>query len=204
MIVKVGFLCAHFFILYRKEGIRSSLNLYSGRKNTIKNQLLNEEINLPKVRLIGNNNEQLGIMSSREALAIAEEQNLDLVLMSPNAEPPVCKVMDYGKFKFDQAKKLKEQRKAQKTVDIKEIQLSMTIEKHDIDVKAKHAQKFLSAGDKVKVTIRMKGRQQARPEMGIEVMNTFFEVVKDFGVIEKAPEIMGMNIFMILSPIKSK
>ncbi|MBQ3214356.1 MAG: translation initiation factor IF-3 [Clostridia bacterium] len=167
-------------------------------------QLLNEEINLPKVRLIGSNNEQLGIMSSREALAIAEEQNLDLVLMSPNAEPPVCKIIDYGKFKFDQAKKLKEQRKAQKTVDIKEIQLSMTIEKHDIDVKAKHAQKFLSGGDKVKVSIRMKGRQQARPEMGIEVMNTFFEVVKDFGVIEKAPEIMGRNIFMVLAPIKTK
>ena len=143
-------------------------------------------------------------MSSREALAIAEEQNLDLVLMSPNAEPPVCKIIDYGKFKFDQAKKLKEQRKAQKTVDIKEIQLSMTIEKHDIEVKAKHAQKFLSSGDKVKVTIRMKGRQQARPEIGIEVMNTFFEVVKDFGVIEKAPEIMGRNIFMVLAPIKTK
>ena len=137
-------------------------------------------------------------------MAIAEEQNLDLVLMSPNAEPPVCKIIDYGKFKFDQAKKLKEQRKAQKTVDIKEIQLSMTIEKHDIDVKAKHAQKFLSGGDKVKVSIRMKGRQQARPEMGIEVMNTFFEVVKDFGVIEKAPEIMGRNIFMVLAPIKTK
>ncbi len=165
---------------------------------------MNEEINLPKVRLIGSNNEQLGIMSSREALAIAEEQNLDLVLMSPNAEPPVCKIIDYGKFKFDQAKKLKEQRKAQKTVDIKEIQLSMTIEKHDIEVKAKHAQKFLSSGDKVKVTIRMKGRQQARPEIGIEVMNTFFEVVKDFGVIEKAPEIMGRNIFMVLAPIKTK
>ncbi|MBR4003704.1 MAG: translation initiation factor IF-3 [Clostridia bacterium] len=178
--------------------------MYSGRYFTIKNQLLNEEINLPKVRLIGTNNEQLGIMSSKEALAIAEEQNLDLVLMSPNAEPPVCKIIDYGKFKFDQAKKLKEQRKAQKTVEIKEIQLSMTIEKHDIDVKAKHAQKFLSNGDKVKVTIRMKGRQQARPEMGIEVMNTFFEVIKDFGVIEKAPEIMGRNIFMILAPIKTK
>ena len=159
---------------------------------------------MPKVRLIGPNNEQLGIFSSREALERAEEQNLDLVLMSPNAEPPVCKIIDYGKFKFDQAKKLKEQRKAQKTVDIKEIQLSMTIEKHDIDVKAKHAQKFLSGGDKVKVSIRMKGRQQARPEMGIEVMNTFFEVVKDFGVIEKAPEIMGRNIFMVLAPIKTK
>ncbi len=124
--------------------------------------------------------------------------------MSPNAEPPVCKIIDYGKFKFDQAKKLKEQRKAQKIVDIKEIQLSMTIEKHDIDVKAKHAQKFLQNGDKVKVTIRMKGRQQARPEIGIEVMNTFFEVVKDFGVIEKNPEIMGRNIFMVLAPIKAK
>ncbi len=159
---------------------------------------------MPKVRLIGPNNEQLGIMSSREALDIASEQNLDLVLMSPNAEPPVCKIIDYGKFKFDQAKKLKEQRKAQKTVDIKEIQLSMTIEKHDIDVKAKHAQKFLLNGDKVKVTIRMKGRQQARPEIGIEVMNTFFEVVKEFGVIEKNPEIMGRNIFMVLAPIKTK
>lgn len=143
-------------------------------------------------------------MSSREALLVAQDQNLDLVLMSPNAEPPVCKIIDYGKFKFDQAKKLKEQRKAQKIVDIKEIQLSMTIEKHDIDVKAKHAQKFLQNGDKVKVTIRMKGRQQARPEIGIEVMNTFFEVVKDFGVIEKNPEIMGRNIFMVLAPIKTK
>jgi len=159
---------------------------------------------LPKVRLIGSNNEQLGIMSSKEAYALAQEQNLDLVLMSPNAEPPVCKIINYGKFKFDQAKKLKEQRKAQKTVEIKEIQLSMTIEKHDIDVKAKHAQRFLSGGDKVKVTIRMKGRQQARPEMGIEVMNQFFEVVKEFGVIEKAPEIMGRNIFMVLAPIKTK
>lgn len=143
-------------------------------------------------------------MSSKEAQSIASEQNLDLVLMSPNAEPPVCKIIDYGKFKFDQAKKLKEQRKAQKTVEIKEIQLSMTIEKHDIDVKAKHAQKFLQNGDKVKLSIRMKGRQQARPEIGIEVMNTFFEVVKDFGVIEKNPEIMGRNIFMVLAPIKTK
>ena len=196
MIVIVGFFGLIFLFYIDKWSLINSF--------TIKNQLLNEEINLPKVRLIGSNNEQLGIMSSKEALAIAEEQNLDLVLMSPNAEPPVCKIIDYGKFKFDQAKKLKEQRKAQKTVEIKEIQLSMTIEKHDIDVKAKHAQKFLSAGDKVKVTIRMKGRQQARPEMGIEVMNTFFEVVKDFGVIEKAPEIMGRNIFMILAPIKTK
>ena len=143
-------------------------------------------------------------MSSREALEIASEKDLDLVLMSPNADPPVCKIINYGKFKFEQAKKLKEQRKAQKTIEIKEVQLSMTIEKHDIEVKAKHAQRFLSDGDKVKVSIRMKGRQQARPDLGIEVMNSFYEIVKDFGTIEKAPEVVGRNIFMFLAPIKTK
>ena len=141
-------------------------------------------------------------MSSREALSIAEEHNLDLVLISPTATPPVCKIIDYGKFKFEQAKRLKEQRKAQKTVDIKEVQLSMTIDTHDVEIKARHARRFLEGGDKVKVSIRMRGRQQARPEMGIEVMNSFYEIVKDYGVIEKAPEIMGRNIFMVLAPVK--
>lgn len=141
-------------------------------------------------------------MSSREALSIAEEQNLDLVLISPTATPPVCKIIDYGKFKFEQAKRLKEQRKAQKTVDIKEVQLSMTIDTHDVEIKARHARRFLEGGDKVKVSIRMRGRQQARPEIGVEIMNSFFEIVRDYGVIEKAPEIMGRNIFMVLAPIK--
>ena len=141
-------------------------------------------------------------MSSREALSIAEEQNLDLVLISPTATPPVCKIIDYGKFKFEQAKRLKEQRKAQKTVDIKEVQLSMTIDTHDVEIKARHARRFLEGGDKVKVSIRMRGRQQARPEIGVEIMNSFFEIVKDCGVVEKAPEIMGRNIFMVLAPIK--
>ena len=143
-------------------------------------------------------------MSSSEALNIAEEKNLDLVLISPNATPPVCKIIDYGKFKFEQAKRLKEQRKAQKTVDIKEVQLSMTIDTHDVEIKARHARRFLESGDKVKVTIRMRGRQQARPEIGVDIMNSFFFFFKDFGVIEKAPEIMGRNIFMILAPIKAK
>ena len=141
-------------------------------------------------------------MSSREALSIAEEQNLDLVLISPTATPPVCKIIDYGKFKFEQAKRLKEQKKAQKTVDIKEVQLSMTIDTHDVEIKARHARRFLEGGDKVKVSIRMRGRQQARPEIGVEIMNSFFEIVKDCGVVEKAPEIMGRNIFMVLAPIK--
>ena len=193
----MGFILSTFYFKLDKLKI--------GRYFTIKNQqLLNGDIRLPQVRLIGSNNEQLGIMSSRDALNIAEEQDLDLVLISPNAEPPVCKIIDYGKFKFDQAKRLKEQRKAQKTVDIKEVQLSMTIDKHDVEIKAKHAERFLSSGDKVKVSIRMKGRQQARPEIGIDIMNSFFEIVKEFGVIEKTPEIMGRNIFMVLAPIKTK
>ncbi len=143
-------------------------------------------------------------MSSREALSIAEEQDLDLVLISPNAEPPVCKVMDYGKFKFDQAKKLKEQRKAQKIVEIKEVQLSMTIDTHDVEVKAKAAKKFLGNGDKVKVSIRMRGRQQARPEIGVNIMNSFVEMMEGICTVEKAPEVMGRNIYMILAPAKTK
>ena len=143
-------------------------------------------------------------MSSREAQIKADEEGLDLVLISPNAEPPVCKIINYGKFKFEQAKKLKEQKKAQKVIEIKEVQLSMTIEKHDMEVKAKHANRFLEDGDKVKVSIRMRGRQQARPDLGIEVMNKFFEMVETTGVIEKAPEVMGRNIFMVLAPNKTK
>ena len=135
---------------------------------------------------------------------MAEEQDLDLVLISPNAEPPVCKIMDYGKFKFDQAKKLKEQRKAQKIVEIKEVQLSMTIDTHDVEVKAKAAKKFLGNGDKVKVSIRMRGRQQARPEIGVNIMNSFVEMMEGICTIEKAPEVVGRNIYMILAPIKTK
>lgn len=169
---------------------------------TIKDQLINDQINLPKVRLVGENGEQLGIVSSTEANHIADEHNLDLVLISPNAEPPVCKLMNYGKYKFEQTKKLKEQRKAQKVIEIKEIQLSMTIERHDIEVKAKHARKFLGNGDKVKVTIRMRGRQQARPEAGIAVMNAFAEDLQDVGLVEKQAEIMGRNIIMVIAPVK--
>ena len=153
---------------------------------------------------MGADGEQLGIMSSREALFVAEEQDLDLVLISPHAEPPVCKIMDYGKFKFDQAKKLKEQRKAQKIVEVKEVQLSMTIDTHDVEVKAKAAKKFLGNGDKVKVSIRMRGRQQARPEIGIAIMNSFVEMMGEMCTVEKVPEVVGRNIFMILAPAKTK
>ena len=161
------------------------------------------EIRDREVRLIGENGEQLGIMSSREALRIAEEQELDLVKISPNANPPVCKIMNYGKFLFEQAKKAKEAKKNQKVVEIKEVWLSMTIDVGDLNVKAKQTQKFLSAGNKVKVSIRMRGRQMAHSDLSIDVMKRFFELVKDYGTMEKQPLMEGRNVWMMLAPIKA-
>ena len=152
------------------------------------------------MRLIGATGEQLGIVSAREALAIAEEAELDLVKISPNANPPVCKIMNYGKYVFELSKKAKEAKKNQKVTEIKEIWLSMTIDVGDLNVKAKQAQKFLSSGNKVKVSIRMRGRQMAHQEIGVDVMKRFFEMVKDSGNIEKQPLTEGRNIWMMLSP----
>lgn len=137
-----------------------------------------------------------------KALALAEESGMDLVKIAPSAVPPVCKIMDYGKFRFEQAKREKEARKNQKIVEIKEIWLSMTIDTNDMNVKAKHARKFLEDAAKVKVSIRMKGRQQAHPEIGIEVMNKFYEILKDICVLERAPLKDGRNILMILASNK--
>ena len=145
----------------------------------------------------------MGIVSSREAVAAAEEAGLDLVKISPNANPPVCKIMNYGKYLFELNKKAKEAKKNQKVVEIKEVWLSMTIDVGDINVKAKQAQKFLSAGNKVKVSIRMRGRQMAHSELGVDVMKEFYEKVKDYGVIEKKPLTEGRNIWMMLAPVKA-
>ena len=161
------------------------------------------EIRDKEVRLIGENGEQLGIVSSRQALEIAEESGLDLVKISPNATPPVCKVMNYGKFLFEQNKRAKEAKKNQKVIEIKEVWLSMTIDVGDLNVKAKQAQKFLSSGNKVKVSIRMRGRQMAHSELGLEVMTKFYEIVKDFGTMEKNPLTEGRNIWMMLAPTKA-
>ena len=142
-------------------------------------------------------------MSSREALRLAEEQELDLVKISPNAQPPVCKIMNYGKYVFELAKKAKEAKKNQKTVETKEVWLSMTIDVGDLNVKAKQAQKFLSQGNKVKVSIRMRGRQMAHSNLSMDVMQRFYELVKDFGSMEKKPLLEGRNIWMMLVPIKA-
>jgi translation initiation factor IF-3 len=165
---------------------------------------INSDITDPELRVVGPTGEQLGIMSAKEANEIADKEGLDLVKISPNAVPPVCKIMDYGKYLFDKAKKEKEQRKNQKIVAIKEVQLSMTIEQHDIDIKAKNATKFLLSGDKVKVSIRMSGRQQAYSDRGIETENNFAESLSEIAVIEKPAKVEGRNIIMILAPKNAK
>lgn len=163
---------------------------------------INDEITDKEVRVLGPDGEQLGIMSSQEANQKAEEMGYDLVKISPNAVPPVCRIMDYSKYKFDQAKRLKELKKNQKVIDVKEIQLSMTIELHDMQVKAKHAVRFLTAGDKVKVVLRMRGRQQAYANKGIEIVNSFVEMITEVGEKEREPKVEGRNIIVIVQPKK--
>ena len=170
----------------------------------MKETLKNEQIVLQEVRLIGPESEQLGIMSSEKANEIAASYDLDLVLIASEAKPPVCKIMDYGKYKFDELKKLKDQKKNQKVAKLKEMPLSMTIDDHDLEIKAKQVCKFLADGSKVKVNIRMKGRMQARPQVGVDVMNRFAEMCASVGQIDKKPEVNGRNIFMFLAPLSSK
>ncbi|MBR2971114.1 MAG: translation initiation factor IF-3 [Clostridia bacterium] len=168
----------------------------------IKDVEINDKITDVAIRVIDENGDQLGIMSAVQANKIADEKNLDLVKISPTANPPVCKIMDYGKFRFDTAKKEKDARKNQKTSEMKEVWLSMTIDTHDLETKAKQAAKFLKNGDKVKVSIRMRGRQQAHAALGVEVMNDFFALVQNDGEMNKKPLTEGRNIIMILQPKK--
>lgn len=139
-------------------------------------------------------------MSSSDALKIAQEQELDLVLIAPQAKPPVCRIMDYSKFKYAQAKKVKEAKKKQKTIEIKEIRLSLNIDTHDFETKLSHARRFLSDGNKVKVTIRFRGRERAHPENGEYNMNRFAEALNDIAVVDKKPVIDGRSMQMFLSP----
>lgn len=159
---------------------------------------INDEITAKEVRVITAEGEQLGVMSTQEAIRIAESKNMDLCLIAPKSVPPVCKIMDYGKYRFEMQKKLKEAKKNQRVTDLHEIQLSVTIEEHDMGVKAKKAHEFLKAGDRVKVSIRFRSRQIAHPEIGLAVMNSFFELVKDVAKIEKKPIVEGRNMTMIL------
>lgn len=163
---------------------------------------INEEILDKEVRLIGDQGEQLGIMSAQEALKIAVERELDLVKIAPGSNPPVCKVMDYGKFRFEQAKKDKEARKNQKTVDIKEVRLSAKIDVHDFEVRVKAAEKFLKSGDKVKASIRFRGREMAHTDIGLGVMQRFAEACAEFGTVEKPAKLEGRQMLMFIGPKK--
>lgn len=170
----------------------------------INDLMINEEIRDREVRVVDQNGAQLGVMPIRQALELAEEQQLDLVKIAPGARPPVCKLMDYGKYRFEQSKKEREIRKNQKVITVKEVRLSATIEDHDVDVKFKSAVKFLQDGNKVKVTIRFRGRQITHSEIGLEVMKEFAEKIKEFGIIERRPLIEGRNMTMIIAPRDDK
>ena len=168
----------------------------------MKEMQINEQIRDREVRVISSTGEQLGIMSAKDALKKAEEKNLDLVKIAPTAKPPVCKIMDYGKYRFEQAKREKEARKNQKVVEIKEIRLSLNIDTHDFQTKVNHAEKFLKAGNKVKVSIRFRGREMAHPELGLTSMEKFAEACQEFSSVEKPAKLEGRQMLMFLAPVK--
>ena len=166
----------------------------------IKQELpINEQIRAKEVQLIGDNGEKIGVISLNEALEKAEEKNLDLVLVAPNANPPVCKIMNYGKYKFEQAKKEKEAKKKQKSFEVKEIRVTPNIEEHDFSFKSKNAKKFIQDGNKVKITVRFRGREVNNSKAGEVVLNKFIEDMSDIAVVEKAPKLEGRNMFTILA-----
>ena len=168
------------------------------------NHLLNEEIREPEVRLISEEGEQLGVMSGEQALRIAEEREMDLVLISPQAKPPVCKIMDYGKFRFEQTKKEKEARKNQRVVEIKEVRMSPSIDVNDFNVKLRNAQKFLSEGNRCKVTVRFRGREMAHTNIGEELLKKFAESCAEIASLDRKPKLEGRHMTILLSPKVSK
>ena len=166
----------------------------------IKQELpINGQIKAKEVQLISDNGEKLGMLPIARALEIAEEKKLDLVLVSPNAQVPVCKIMNYGKYKFEQAKKEKEAKKKQKTQETKELRITPNIEEHDFGFKAKNAKKFIEDGNKVKITVRFRGRELNNVKMGENVLNDFAKELEDVAVVEKAPKLEGKNMFIILA-----
>ena len=164
----------------------------------IKQELpINGQIRAKEVQLIGDQGEKVGVISLREALEKAEEKNLDLVLVAPNANPPVCKIMNYGKYKFEQAKREKEAKKKQKTLEVKELRVTPNIEEHDFGFKSKNARKFLEDGNKVKITVRFRGREVNNSRAGEVVLEKFIDVLSDISVVEKKPKLEGRNMYII-------
>lgn len=170
----------------------------------IKEMQINEEITDKEVRLISNDGEQLGIVSAAQAQKLAVEKNLDLVKIAPQAKPPVCKIMDYGKYRFEQSKREKEAKKNQRVIEIKEIRLSPNIDVHDFDTKVGHARKFLSAGNKTKVSIRFRGREMTHTDIGLTIMAQFAEKCADIASVEKPAKLEGRQMLMFLAPKSAK
>lgn len=165
---------------------------------------VNEQIRDSEVRVIGDGGEQLGVMSSRDAQRLADEKNLDLVKIAPTATPPVCRIMDYGKYRFEQAKREKEARKNQHIVEIKEVRLGLNTDIGDFNTKVKHAIRFLQEGNKVKVSIRFRGREMGHPEIGLETMKRFAETCSEAANVEKPAKMEGRNMLMFLAPKPAK
>ncbi|MDP3181605.1 MAG: translation initiation factor IF-3 [Desulfobaccales bacterium] len=161
---------------------------------------VNEQIRVPEVRLIGADGNQVGVMPIKEALALAEEAHLDLVEIAPQASPPVCRVMDYGKFKYQQSKKQQEARRRQTTIQVKEIKVRPKIEEHDMAFKLKNSRRFLADGDKVKISVIFRGREIAHPDRGYRILTQMAEALADVGGVEQAPRLEGRNMSMIVTP----
>lgn len=166
----------------------------------INDLMINEQIRDKEVRLIGADGEQIGIVAGKEALRMAAEKSLDLVKIAPQAKPPVCKIMDYGKYKFDAAKKEKEARKKQKTISVKEVRLSASIEKHDFETKIRNAVKFLKAGDKVKISVVFRGREMMHTHRGSELLEQAMSLVEEVGVAEAKPKLEGRAMVIVVAP----
>ena len=186
MTAVIHFFNSIFKVLYREETAISDL-------------MINEQIRDKEIRLIGEEGQQLGIMSSKEALALAEEAGLDLIKIAPTAQPPVCKIADYGKYKYEQLRKEKEARKKQHQVEIKEIRLSPNIDTNDLNTKINAARKFLSKGDKVKITLRFRGREMAHMNTSKHILDDFAEALADIAVVDKAPKVEGRSMAMFLT-----
>ena len=193
----------HGRILYvRREQVDSyaiHFFIFLWRCKTISELMINEQIRDKEVRLIGEEGQQLGIMSARDAQKLADEAGLDLVKIAPNATPPVCKIVDYGKFKYEQTRKEKEAKKKQKVIEIKEIRLSPNIDTNDLNTKISAARKFITKGDRVKVTLRFRGREMAHMNNSKHILDDFAQALADVAAIEKAPKVEGRSMTMFLT-----
>ncbi|MFK7423778.1 translation initiation factor IF-3 [Micrococcus luteus] len=193
-----------FLVSEGPSGGRGITRRLAQRSSTISDPRINERIRVPEVRLVGPNGEQVGIVRVEDALRLAAEADLDLVEVAPTAKPPVCKLMDFGKYKYEAAVKARESRKNQVNTVLKEVRFRLKIDKHDYETKTGHAKKFLSQGDKVKAIIQFRGREQQRPELGIKLLQQFAEDVAELGTVESQPRQDGRNMVMVVGPLRTK